>query len=91
VVEQHNGTLTRYNDLPMAIAAYEQKKTKYDHETQWRVHFHVPVFLDTLEHFGTTQAQLAAVLEAHAQTPLAPHLEVETYTWDGFIRVKYGH
>ena len=82
VVEQHNGTLTRYNDLPMAIAAYEQKKTKYDHETQWRVHFHVPVFLDTLEHFGTTQAQLAAVLEAHAQTPLAPHLEVETYTWD---------
>lgn len=49
---------------------------------EWRVHFHVPVFLNTLESFGTTQDELSQVLEAHAKTPLAAHLEVETYTWD---------
>ncbi len=46
------------------------------------MHFHVPVFLADLPAFSTTQAFLRRVIELHRQAPLAPHLEVETYTWD---------
>ena len=46
------------------------------------MHFHVPVFLDKMEHFGTTQAFLAQILAQHRAAPISRHLEVETYTWD---------
>ncbi len=48
---------------------------------EWRVHFHVPVFLERLPEFGTTQAFLAEILALHRAAPISPHLEVETYTW----------
>ncbi len=80
VVERHGDVLTRYHDLPLAIAANEMDTSRQDKE--WRVHFHVPIFLSMLQDFGTTQHDLARVLQAHAQSPIAPHLEVETYTWD---------
>ena len=46
------------------------------------MHFHVPVFLEQMTHFGTTQAFLAEILRLHRAEPISPHLEVETYTWD---------
>ena len=49
---------------------------------QWRVHFHVPVFIEQAEHFSTTQATLAQVLKLQQQSGFCRHLEVETYTWD---------
>ena len=49
---------------------------------EWRVHFHVPVFLETLPEFGTTQAFLKEILHIHRAAPVSRHLEVETYTWD---------
>jgi sugar phosphate isomerase/epimerase len=48
---------------------------------EWRVHFHVPVFLAELEHFGTTQGFLKEVIALHKADSISPHLEVETYTW----------
>jgi len=48
----------------------------------WRIHFHVPVNLDTLGHgLRTTRAELVKALAEVARLPYAPHLEVETYTW----------
>ena len=41
-----------------------------------------PVFLERMEHFGTTQAFLAQILAQHREEPISRHLEVETYTWD---------
>ena len=49
---------------------------------EWRVHFHVPVFLETLPAFDTTPAFLREILAIHRKSPISPHLEVETYTWD---------
>ena len=49
---------------------------------EWRTHFHVPVFLDDLGAFGTTRFALEEALAFHKKTPLSPHLEIETYTWD---------
>ena len=49
---------------------------------EWRIHFHVPVFLDDLGPFRTTRPAIADALEVHKKTPLSRQLEIETYTWD---------
>ena len=42
----------------------------------------MPIFLEQMQHFGTTQSFLAEVLALHRAEPITRHLEVETYTWD---------
>lgn len=49
---------------------------------RWRVHFHVPVDAERLGPLGTTRADLRTALAAVKDLPYAPHLEVETYTWE---------
>ena len=49
--------------------------------TSWRVHFHVPIFAETLGALHTTRKDLAAALRKVATLTYAPQLEVETYTW----------
>jgi sugar phosphate isomerase/epimerase len=75
VVRSDDG-LTRYLDLPDALAAGAAAGA------EWRVHFHVPIFLQELGAFESTQADLVPLLRALAVAPERPHLEVETYTWD---------
>lgn len=48
----------------------------------WRVHFHVPVDAERIGPLSTTRPALRAALAAVAELSYAPHLEVETYTWD---------
>ena len=76
-IERRDGELIRYLDLKDALAALDEA---IGHE--WRVHFHVPIFLDELQHFSTTQDFLKAILALHHADPISQHLEVETYTWD---------
>lgn len=47
----------------------------------WRVHFHVPVYAETLGPLRTTRPELIAALRRVAALSYAPQLEVETYTW----------
>jgi hypothetical protein len=47
----------------------------------WRVHFHVPVFAESLGPLNTTRRDLEAALRQIAKLNYSPHLEVETYTW----------
>ncbi|HEX2257268.1 MAG TPA: metabolite traffic protein EboE [Afifellaceae bacterium] len=77
VVARRNGVLTRYADIPQAMAARAAAPAD-----EWRVHFHVPIFLDEVAPFATTQPFLEAVLERQRTRPVSEHLEVETYTWD---------
>ena len=49
---------------------------------EWRVHCHVPVFLEVAGQFHSTQPTLKAALACTKAGFVAPHLEVETYTWD---------
>jgi len=78
VVERNGAGLTRYVDLPQAFAAPRQG----DGDREWRVHFHVPIFLDDLGRFSTTQDFIRDMLARHRAVPVTRHLEVETYTWD---------
>lgn len=78
VVERSDAGLVRYKDLPEAFAA----DTGRNEPREWRVHFHVPIFLDDLGRFATTQEFIRAILAHQRETPVTRHLEVETYTWD---------
>lgn len=69
--------LKRYVDLPDALAAAGSSEGE-----EWRVHFHVPIFIEDLSHFGTTQFFLREILALHRDRKISEHLEVETYTWD---------
>ena len=69
--------LKRMIDLPEAL----ELGAATDGE-EWRVHFHVPVFVGDLGVFSSTRDFLEDVLAIHQLNPISPHLEVETYTWD---------
>ena len=58
-----------------------QPADEFMQATSWRVHFHVPIFADTLGVLKTTRQDLAAALRKVATLTYAPQLEVETYTW----------
>lgn len=49
---------------------------------EWRIHFHVPVNEDSVGELKTTRNDLKRALKAVADLEYAPHLEVETYTWN---------
>ncbi|MFN5810067.1 MAG: metabolite traffic protein EboE [Burkholderiales bacterium] len=70
--------LTRFLDLPQAMAAYQAGQAN----GEWRVHCHVPVFLEHAGAISTTQAQLLQTLQGCKLEGFSSHLEVETYTWD---------
>ena len=72
VGRRRDGALVRYHDLDKAIAAGEQDIV------EWRIHFHIPVFIDRLSDCASTQPFLTEILPLFA--PEIP-LEVETYTW----------
>lgn len=75
-VVQSAGQLQRFVDLPQALAAAPRG------DAEWRVHFHVPIFMRELGLFESTQADLLPLLSELAVAASCPHLEVETYTWD---------
>jgi len=83
VVARTRAGLERYQDLPEALDPQDRPpKGGAGAEVEWRVHFHVPIFLEEMKHFQTTQDHLVALLERLKRKSPCPYLEVETYTWD---------
>ena len=80
VVERGPGGVVRYVDLPDALAVEAGRSS--GQPVEWRVHYHVPVWLERLGAFETTQQELVALLDLVRQDGPCPYLEVETYTWD---------
>ncbi len=76
IQQDKSGGLTTFPDLPEALAALPQ-----DEAERWRVHFHVPVFLEHTGAFETTQETILKTLALYRQRPFTEHFEVETYTW----------
>lgn len=67
------GRVHEYEDLPIAMR-------DGDRRGEWRVHFHVPVYLSAAGELCTTQNEIrSAVGLALAQD--VRHFEVETYAW----------
>ncbi len=72
VGRRRDGTLLRFHDLEPALSA---APADID---EWRIHFHIPVFVDQLSDGASTQPFLREILPLF--DPDIP-LEVETYTW----------
>lgn len=75
-----DGAILRQVDLTSELAL--RPDVDFQNADVWRVHFHVPVDADTLGPLGTTRSDLKRALSAVARLNYAPHLEVETYTWE---------
>ncbi|GAB4153905.1 MAG: metabolite traffic protein EboE [Planctomycetaceae bacterium] len=75
-----NGNIVRAIDLTEQIAR-EPDESFLAAET-WRVHFHVPVDAEQLGPLKTTRPDLRKALQTVAALNDAPHLEIETYTWE---------
>lgn len=81
VVQRDRRGIVRYTDLPEGFAD-EPGAGPAGEALEWRVHFHVPVFLEEMKQFETTQAHLVDLLANLRERQSCPYLEVETYTWD---------
>jgi len=81
VIQRSAKGLRRYVDLDRAFAAL-YRTDGADGGLEWRVHFHVFVFLDDLGSFASTQSFVREALALHRQKPISDHLETETYTWE---------
>ncbi|MFM1941952.1 MAG: metabolite traffic protein EboE [Verrucomicrobiota bacterium] len=80
VVRKPNGSLTRYADLPEALA--HAATTTVDNE-EWRIHYHIPLHAAPNQLWNTTTDHLLDVLDWLSSNPAAcQHLEMETYTWE---------
>ncbi len=82
VVERRGKELIRYEDLPPALHTVDNAPGTEADEKEWRIHFHVPIFLDRLGPFENTQPFLSRLLQLQVEQAPTAHLEIETYTWD---------
>jgi len=88
VVESRDGVLHRYTDLPAAFAALSETSRTSGGDAnsriaqrEWRIHFHVPLFLRPEAPLESTRDFLVRLLARQRSDAISRHLEVETYTW----------
>ena len=68
-----------FEDLPKAL---ETVKIPEEVTGQWRIHFHVPVYLERFGLLRTSRKQILECLAiANREMPELSHFEVETYAW----------
>jgi hypothetical protein len=76
-VRGEDGEVQYFDDLPEAIEACDNTPTG-----EWRVHFHVPVYLERFGPIRTTQSDITDFIRAVGGDEELHHYEVETYAWN---------
>lgn len=71
-----DGTVRQYRDLPDAFAANDE-----GHPKEWRIHYHVPIFVEGFEGLESTQDNIKKSLRPLLEETGCSHFEIETYTW----------
>ncbi len=84
VARDASGKLKFFRDLPDALAAFPiSQLPSPNSNSEWRIHFHVPLHAPAMPPFENTNDHLLGVLDWLAADPkLCSHLEMETYTWE---------
>ena len=76
ITRDAKGKLKYFRDLPDALSSDLKP-------SEWRVHFHVPLYAPAVQPFQNTNDHLLGALDWLAKNPTAcSHLEMETYTWE---------
>ena len=77
IEKRKDGSFSQYRDLPEAIEAFEEGAAR-----EWRIHFHVPLFLDQFGELTSTRDHILDALPVLFEQTDCNHYEIETYTWD---------
>jgi len=77
-VRDASGALRYYDDLPFAL---QEASQAIPQDETWRIHFHMPIYLDQFGLLRTTQAHIHDFLSEIRNHPEIHHFEVETYAW----------
>lgn len=80
VIEKQGESLAFFPDLPLALQSLQKRLD--NPLLEWRIHFHVPIFLQNLGDIKTTQEHILELLPLCKKSPVCHHFEVETYTWE---------
>ncbi len=72
-----DGAIRQYRDLPDALPHILNEQA-----VEWRVHFHVPVFVDQFDGLFSTQDEITQSLKEILSGKYSSHFEIETYTWE---------
>jgi hypothetical protein len=81
VARDGEGNLSRFRDLPDALEA--SRHEVFDTASQWRVHFHIPLYSEPACGLADTRDHIDGVLDMLRDDPsICSHLEMETYTWE---------
>lgn len=78
VIEHRNdGSYRQYRDLPQALDQFDDAAAK-----EWRIHFHVPLFLNRFGELTSTRDHIQKALPYLLEKSGCSHYEIETYTWE---------
>lgn len=77
IQRNRDGSLCHFPDLPDALNNIHDPNA-----AEWRIHFHVPIFMEEYGAFCSTQDTILKTVECLYNTQDCQHFEVETYTWD---------
>lgn len=77
VIERRGADLRHFADLDEAL-----RRVPAPAGSEWRIHFHVPLFTSEYDGLGSTQDYVRTILDLASRTGFTRHFEIETYTWD---------
>lgn len=83
IARSDKGNLQHYADLADALGHFITTEAQ-----EWRIHFHVPIFLAKYttgvqrQLFESTQDHIVELLQMLPHDSIGHHLEIETYTWE---------
>ncbi|MBE9006100.1 metabolite traffic protein EboE [Fortiea sp. LEGE XX443] len=77
IARTNNQQLIHYSDLENALPNLENTT-----DVEWRIHFHVPIFIRDYQLLQSTQDDIINVLNLLQNHHFCNHLEIETYTWE---------
>jgi hypothetical protein len=81
IARQPGGARAVYKDLDLALA--NDRAGEGAGETEWRIHFHIPLHAPPASWYENTSSHVLGVFDLLRQDPtLCSHLEMETYTWE---------
>ena len=81
--ETAGGKTAMFHDLINALASV---RSESELSGEWRIHFHVPIFLETFGKLESTQSEIIKLIDIlsgrNGESPMfTGHFEVETYAW----------
>jgi hypothetical protein len=77
IARREGGTFCHYQDLADILPQFSTVADR-----QWRIHFHMPLYIEGYEGLTSTQEETRAILRLLKEHSFCRHLELETYTWE---------